>query len=201
MSAPTVVKLGGSLATHPQLSEALELVTAIPLAVVVVGGGGAADWIRTYAKTAYISGQQTHRLALLATELYAQMLASLNPKLRPTSKPQKPKNAGNGTQIWLATEMAMASPLPKTWAVTSDSLALWLCEAVGAERLLLLKARSFPERRISKLRQLGAVDGHFSRLWARRPAIRVYMLAPDDWRLLPRLSTERRLNELELENS
>lgn len=206
----TVVKVGGSLATHERLSELLRLITAMPRAVVVAGGGRAADWIRDYAAIARISEAEAHDLAVLTTELYARMLAANEPRLKPLAdinqindelngRINRPNRTKTATPLWLATVALNRSPppLPKKWGVSSDSLALWLAVELGATRLVLLKSRDFAVRKLSKLQKLGAVDEHFSRLWAEKPAIRVSMLAPSRWGML----NDPAAAEAEIENA
>lgn len=181
----SVVKIGGSLAENRNLPELLELLTALPGAVVVAGGGGAANWIRRYSAEFGLNEEVSHRLSLLATELYARMLAELNPLLEPTADAEGLLFPPRGrTPVWLAEKMAMTSEMPKSWAVTSDTLALWLAGCLGISKVILLKATNFKQKRAGALSKMGAIDEYFPRLWAQKPATKTYILSPSHWRLL-----------------
>jgi 5-(aminomethyl)-3-furanmethanol phosphate kinase len=137
-----VVKLGGSLAGTPALGHWIEALDqyAGPL-IVVPGGGGFADAVRAMQKTMKFDDDAAHHIAMVAMEQYGLALASLWPRLEMT---ESLSAIGRALRMgraagWAPAAMALASPLPKSWDVTSDTLAAWLAAQVHADRLLLIK--------------------------------------------------------------
>jgi hypothetical protein len=142
----TVVKIGGGLLAH---DGSLEAVLAVieglardrPL-VIVPGGGPFADAVREQDDRLGLSDDAAHWMAVLAMDQYAHLIAS---------------RLGSATLVWDAAAIARAvragrvpvlvpsswlraaDPLPHSWSVTSDSIAAWIANAIGARELLLIK--------------------------------------------------------------
>jgi dihydroneopterin aldolase len=138
-----VVKLGGSLAGTPSLTgwiEALDNYSG-PL-IVVPGGGGFAVAVRDMQKTMKFDDDAAHHIAMVAMEQYGLALAALWPRLEMTETSSAIGRAWRTGRVacWAPAAMALASPLPKSWDVTSDTLAAWLAAKVRADRLLLVKS-------------------------------------------------------------
>ena len=140
-----VVKLGGSLAKAQTLGEWLKVLArhGAGHAVVVPGGGSFADAVRA-AQDAYgFSDLAAHRMALLAMEQYALLLADLEPSFRLCDTETKIRAAlsANRVALWQASAMVNEAPdVAASWDVTSDSLAAWLARRLGAHRLVLIKS-------------------------------------------------------------
>jgi aspartokinase-like uncharacterized kinase len=144
-----VIKLGGSLATAAELQPWLEAIaqTAGPPRVVVPGGGPFADAVRAAQERWRFDDRVADRMALLAMHQYGLMLTDLEPKLRPaeTIDAIRAECAAGHVPVWLPYAMvAEREDVEATWEVTSDSLALWLASALGAERLILVKSAALP---------------------------------------------------------
>ncbi len=164
---PLVVKLGGSLAAAPVLAGWLEALDLYPDPLIVVPGGGAfADTVRAMQAKMQFDDDAAHHLALVAMEQYGLALAALWPRLAMAATP-----AGIGRALrtghiacWAPAQMALASPLPKSWDVTSDTLAAWLTAKLQAERLLLIKSAEIDataEPTLADLANAGVVDRLF----------------------------------------
>ena len=162
-----VAKLGGSLAQGDALPRWLRaLERGGGCCVVVPGGGVFADAVRAEQRRHRFSDGAAHRMALLAMELYALMLADLAPSLVPCrTLPEMRDALGAGaTPVWLPSAMALGDPaMAESWDVTSDSLACWLAEELCARRLVLVKSAEPPgnDRRAEALAKAGYVDAAF----------------------------------------
>jgi 5-(aminomethyl)-3-furanmethanol phosphate kinase len=134
----TVVKVGGGLGDGalPGLCAALgELGERHPL-LVVPGGAGFADAVRDADRRFGLSAAASHRMAILGMEQFGWLLGDLIPgAVRCADLAQV--RAGRTTVLLPA---ALPLDLPASWDVTSDSIAAWVADRVGAGRLVLVKA-------------------------------------------------------------
>jgi aspartokinase-like uncharacterized kinase len=158
-----IVKLGGSLAAGPLLAEWLDVLAAAGGRLVVVPGGGPfADAVREAQQRWPFDDVAAHRMALLAMEQYALMLAGLRPGLRPAdSRESILKLLDDGvTPLWMPSRMVVGrADIPESWDVTSDSLAAWLAGALDADCLILVKSVAVEEgSTIEDLVRRGIVD-------------------------------------------
>lgn len=164
----TVTKFGGSLLGSRE-REALLAAAARAGAVVVAGGGPFADAVRTEQRRLGLSDRAAHAMAILAMEQTARALADIKPSLVPCADFaafEAARVAGRAA-LWLPSAMAIAAPLPASWDVTSDSLALWLAIELGAERLVLLKSAPAPRGGAAAWADQGFVDPAFPGLAAK----------------------------------
>ena len=170
-----VVKLGGSLAAGSALPERLSALSAgCGRAVAVPGGGAFADAVREEQCRHGFSDRAAHRMALLAMEQYAWMLADLLPWLAPCRTIEEIRAAlgAGAVPVWLPSELALGDPaIPESWDVTSDSLAAWLARRLGAALLVLMKSVAAPRPlEPEALAEGGAVDPLFPRFFAESDA-------------------------------
>ena len=142
-----VIKLGGSLLGAPELNKWLEtIVNHCDGHVIIVPGGGLfANSVREAQQIANMSDAVAHQLALLAMDQFGLMLASMNPHLVTAST--ELEIAERGWQhrgiVWLPSKMVLADEtIPQNWQVTSDSLAAWLANKLGAQQLIIVKSTS-----------------------------------------------------------
>ena len=140
-----VVKVGGSLATHPEQLRVLCLKLAELSkrhALVVVGGGGEfADVVRIYDKQFNLSPKAAHRMAILGMDQYGLVLADLIPEsVVVNSFEETKKTLGSGRlPVFLPSKLMLAEdPLENSWDVTSDSIAAYIAHRLHAEKLLLV---------------------------------------------------------------
>lgn len=161
-----VLKLGGSLGKAEMLRPWLAVVAEGGGRVVVVPGGGAfADRVRDEQRRLGFSDRAAHRMALLAMEQYAQILADWLPVFALCAGTEEISEAlGRGAvPVWLPSRMALADrDIAESWDVTSDSLAAWLARRIRARRLVLVKSMPAPAALDpEELAEIGAVDRAF----------------------------------------
>ena len=138
----TVVKVGGGLGRGAgddalrALCQVLgELGERHPL-LVVPGGAGFADAVRDHDRRFGLPATASHRMAILAMELFGWLLGELIPGAERCAD-LAPHGAGRA-RVLLPARLALDA-LPASWHVTSDSIAAWVAGRVGADRLVLVK--------------------------------------------------------------
>jgi aspartokinase-like uncharacterized kinase len=165
-SIDIVIKVGGALLARPAAFEAVVAnlsqlgPTLADRAVLVVPGGGPfADSVRAVDAEFGLGDDASHWMAILAMDQYAHLLAA---RVRRSVLVDDPSAAravcGTGRIPVLAPyrRLRNADPLPHSWDVTSDSIALWLALDAGASELILVKPVPGPADALT--------DAHFSRL-------------------------------------
>ncbi|MCW8943347.1 MAG: hypothetical protein OQL27_01165 [Sedimenticola sp.] len=136
-----VVKIGGSLYDSPQLKMWLNKIAAAGVPVIIVPGGGPfADQVRVAQQRWGVDDKAAHQMALCAMNQFGLLITGIEPQLSSASKiPELIKQVESGRSVvWLPA--AEDPDVEQSWRVTSDSLALWLADKVGAEGLLLVKS-------------------------------------------------------------
>ncbi|MGU3360994.1 uridylate kinase [Methylobacterium sp. M6A4_1b] len=203
-AAPTVVKLGGSLvADAPRLRACLARLAAGVAdsctedscvegscikdlcvegpCVIVPGGGPLAEGVRSAQAALGFSDALAHRLALDAMGRMAEILSALEPRLVPVRDLGAFAGilAAGRVPVWDPVALQAGHPdIPETWAVTSDSLALWLAAEIGAPRCRLVKSVDRPAGADwAALARTGLVDAAFP-AFAARYAGRIEILGP-----------------------
>ncbi|HQN65293.1 MAG TPA: uridylate kinase [Methylophilus sp.] len=164
-----VVKIGGSLLGSPELERWLEIFAKFSDGniVIVPGGGLFADAVRDAQKLSKMSDASAHRLAVLAMDQYGLLMASMNPELAIARSEMEidERTWQHRGIVWLPSQMVLADDsIPQSWDVTSDSIAAWLAEKLGAQHLVLVKSDKPDESELC-LRMMtknGMVDQAFS---------------------------------------
>jgi aspartokinase-like uncharacterized kinase len=134
----TVVKVGGGVGDDalPALCTTLgELGRRHPL-LVVPGGAGFADAVRDADRRFALSPATSHRMAILAMEQFGWLLSELIPGAERRADLTR---VGAGRTTVLLPAALPLDALPASWDVTSDSIAAWVADRAGAERLVLVK--------------------------------------------------------------
>jgi len=146
MQFPAVVKVGGGLLGHDGaldrvLAEIAVISRELPL-LVVPGGGPFADAVREADRRMALTESASHWMAVLAMDQYAHLIASRLETGTLVSQADEIRSALDKQLVpvlapyqWLRD----ADPLPHSWDVTSDSIAAWVAEQVGAACLVLVK--------------------------------------------------------------
>jgi 5-(aminomethyl)-3-furanmethanol phosphate kinase len=159
-----VVKVGGSLYDlpdlKPRLNAYLQPLAAAEPVIVVPGGGPLADVVRDWHLRFKLAESTCDYLAqhsmFMAAFLLGEVIdaAALLPSLADAVHP--------GIHLYLAKGPdPVDDNLPRTWAVTSDSIAVSVAILMKADRLILLKSADPPTHDYAALAAAGYVDAHF----------------------------------------
>jgi 5-(aminomethyl)-3-furanmethanol phosphate kinase len=144
-----VVKLGGSLAGDPSLAHWLHelALNGSTKFVVVPGGGPFADAVRAAQGRWGFSDEVAHAMAIGAMDQFGRMLCGIEVGSIPCSTLQQIEHAraSGRLPVWLPGYLMTGEQrLPRNWDVTSDTIAAWLADALGAVGLLLVKSCDLP---------------------------------------------------------
>lgn len=172
LEPPTVVKVGGSLLTWPELPERLARWLDAERAsrlVLIAGGGPAADFVRILDEIHHLGDEPAHRLALHALDFTAEALARLVSGSRVVHRLDDLPSAWiAGAQPILAPRLYLeevdewrSDRLAYSWEVTSDSIAARVAVDLRAMRLILLKSTSTAVATRLEAARAGIVDPCF----------------------------------------
>jgi len=139
-----VIKIGGSLSQKPKalraLCQKLSLLANKHLIIIIPGGGKFADYVRETDKQFTLSDATAHHMAILGMNQYGLLLADLTPNSQVIDNLEKAKKNKTGVIVFLPSKfMTSNKELPKSWEVTSDSIAAYIAKKLDAERVLLIK--------------------------------------------------------------
>jgi 5-(aminomethyl)-3-furanmethanol phosphate kinase len=142
----TVVKLGGSHALSPLLGDWLGAIARARGRVVVVPGGGPfADAVRGAQPAMGFDDDAAHDMALMAMAQYGLALTNVADGFvyADTIDAVHAAVARREIPVWSPWPMLRGHPdIPRSWDVTSDSLAVWLATALDVRRVVLIKHRA-----------------------------------------------------------
>src|ERR1700722_8637489 len=186
-------KLGGSLLTLTDLDSRLMALfrqrLPAPLAVstdgpfaraLLVGGGQTADVVREWDRHHRLGDQRSHELAIAAMGLNARLAKTLLPAAEWATKRNSIARMRVGARVAVLDPQAVldeaeqrsANRLPRSWDVTSDSLAAFLAIEWGAAALVLIKSTPRPGgKSLREAARGGLVDKHFPELAPRLPFV------------------------------
>jgi len=167
-----VVKIGGSLALHPQklrsLCAKLSETSKKHRLIVVPGGGEFADTVRNLDKRFSLSPAVAHRMAILGMDQYGLMLSNLIPNSRlatTLNDLQKTMDSGRLTVFLPSASLVAEDALKNSWDVTSDSITVFIALKLHSARVILATdvdgvftrdPKKFPEAKL--LRKLSAAE-------------------------------------------
>ena len=201
-AAPRVVKLGGSLLDFDNLRPALnnwlaEVRGPFPI-VFLAGGGELADAIRRADARHGLGEEASHWLCIRLLGVTARMLAGMLPETefvddfgnlqRRLAEPSAATMVFDPGPFLATAELHLPGcRLPRTWQVTTDSIAARLAEVLAAD-LVLLKSSPPPDaavdaqdrfRYFTELARRDYVDSHFP--WAAEAVGKVEMVNLRVW--------------------
>lgn len=161
-----VVKIGGSVIASPKAlriicREIAGLAREGYKIVILPGGGALADAVRSLSMEYRAPDSLAHWMAIAAMGINGMLIAGLNKSFVSVTSVKDCMKALNDKRVpvFLAYRLLKRdNPLPQSWSVTSDSIALYLSHALKAEHNILVKSfrgiYSGPGRKkvISKIR-------------------------------------------------
>ena len=169
-----IVKLGGSLLDWTEMPSRLtRLLTTSPgqHPLLIVGGGAAADIVRSWQQAHALDDNTAHALAIDAMAMNSQLLATLLPRTRIVTDHAQDNEAW-ATNHWpildcgtflAAQEPLQALKLPHSWQATSDTIAGWITRTWPASRLTLVKSVDLPsDRSPTAMSDAGLIDEHLA---------------------------------------
>ncbi len=153
-----VVKIGGSLAFGVELRAWLAALeeNGRGCVAIVPGGGAFADLVRRAQAHQGLADTTAHAMALLAMSQYGLMMAGMEERLMAVESPAEIRAAlaAERVPVWIPGRDG-APGLGTGWEVSSDSLALWVADRIGATDLALVKSRA-PVSAVHRAQELGA---------------------------------------------
>ncbi len=185
----TVVKIGGSLLEWIGLRTVLTRYLSEHTSrrrLLIAGGGLAADAVRGLDRAHGLSPATAHDLALRAMEMNAHAVAEWAGNLAlvddPThwlALPVECRDAVLNPRTWLEfDERTHGEPLPRSWEVTSDSIAARVASRFDADLELWKSATPNGVVTRAVVAQIGLVDPYFET--AARDVGRVFIVNPRD---------------------
>ncbi len=137
-----VIKLGGSLQDSQSLRRICETIDKMSkrnTLVVVPGGGRFADQVHTFQEDQNLSDKTAHTMAILGMEIYGYGLGDLMEDMEYINGLDEDEFESGG--ILLPFELVNEKcNLEKSWRITSDSLAAWICGELAFKNLILVKS-------------------------------------------------------------
>jgi 5-(aminomethyl)-3-furanmethanol phosphate kinase len=178
-----VYKLGGSLLSHPDLFPRLRAVleqrvlfasprpgTGSIKPLIVVGGGPVADAVRDWHKIHRLADELAHELALQSMSFNARLVTRLLPGARMVASRAEGDAAWSDGKVAVlasaefvdAEERTTRDLLPRSWHVTSDSIAANVARQWPAAALVMLKSVELPaDCDLQSAAKQGLVDPDF----------------------------------------
>lgn len=141
------MKIGGSLLEYPEklrllCSDLVDLANDFNL-VIIPGGGVFAETVRDIYARFTIHEDTAHQMAVLAMDQYGLFLKNLIGDCSQIVEDiDKLNNCFENKSIAIfqvSKIMQSDKNLPKLWSVTSDSIAAYITEIIGAKNLILIK--------------------------------------------------------------
>ena len=141
----TVVKIGGSLALHPEklkiLCSKLSATSKKHNILVVPGGGEFADTVRVVDKRFSLSDSVSHRMAILGMDQYGFLLSDLITSSQLIDQLNQVQSVFDlhKLPVFLPSNfMIKNDPLENSWNVTSDSIAVYLANQLHIQKVVLV---------------------------------------------------------------
>jgi 5-(aminomethyl)-3-furanmethanol phosphate kinase len=182
-----IYKVGGSLLSLPDLSRRLCSVLEQPVSfagatrhervkpLLVVGGGLVADVVRNWDEVHKLGDERAHDLALRSMSFNAHLVASVLKQARVVASRAEAAAAWSERKIAVLAaaefvdqeENASRDLLPRSWDVTSDSIAAYVALRWPVAVLVLLKSTALQACDPWAAARQGLVDSYFPGLAAR----------------------------------
>ncbi|AGK60392.1 putative archaeal kinase related to aspartokinase, uridylate kinase [Archaeoglobus sulfaticallidus PM70-1] len=131
-----VVKLGGSVKNNwKTLTDTLISVWRVKgeSILIITGGGELADIVRKMN----VDDENSHWMAIACMEINSYHLLSMSPELKKIAVKSVDEMSFEGVGVLLPYMLMISKdPLPHSWSVTSDSIAIWVAGELNAEKMI-----------------------------------------------------------------
>ncbi len=176
MELSCVVKVGGSLLEPPDIGDLADRVRRMvaefggPHPAVIFGGGAMVDVVRHLDAAHRLGEEFSHWISVDLLTVVARIGERLVSGLRWAPDEAACEEAWRDDAVPILDSFGFLveiderrpDPLPRRWAVTSDSIAARMAAHYGAPRLVLLKSTAVPDGlTIAEAAARGFVDSHF----------------------------------------
>ncbi|MBI4584655.1 MAG: hypothetical protein HY717_11625 [Planctomycetes bacterium] len=177
--ATAVLKLGGSLLEPPDLADLPARLSRVLLdhggarPIFIVGGGPMVECIRRWDRLYHLEEEPAHWIAVRALSINARVVEKLLPVFRMAEAAEACFEAWEGGRVpildchafLLQVDERRPDPLPRSWKITTDSIAARAAQHFAAPRLVLLKSVAlFAPTAVAEAVERGLVDPHFDRV-------------------------------------
>ena len=164
-----VIKLGGSVSRSQELYSWIRAIIDLSdeRIVIVPGGGGFADQVRSLQAYWHFNDSVAHEMAILAMQNMAVCYAGLDSALQVATSLEDINGilSQGRVPVWSPTLSWLDQQnVAHSWDVTSDSLSVIIAQALAAKQLILVKSlRVSKEITIAELVEREIADKAFSR--------------------------------------
>ena len=142
----TVIKIGGSLGQSPELPGLMLMISKLDVKhqiLIIPGGGAFANAVREYDQRFCLDNDTCHWMSIRAMDQFGSMIAAMcldNQLVQGLEDAGDAVAAGRVPVLLPYNLLHQADELPRTWDVTSDSIAAWVADKVKAQQLILVKS-------------------------------------------------------------
>jgi len=106
----------------------------------IVGGGELVNTIREWDAKFSLDPKLTHRTSIEAMSVNSRLVSAWFPQW-PITQPDRPSLKSTNQIVLVSSWLRKSNPeLPKSWATTSDTIAVSLADYLRADELVLLKS-------------------------------------------------------------
>lgn len=178
MNDLTVLKIGGSFINDHNLKNLKVIIKIIKKAIkkggkhkliIVTGGGRAADLVRDYDRQINLKDKSSHFAAITAMELNSYLISDY---FNSYSFFSTDFSIFKKLNIFMPLNYYRKfDPLPYSWNVSSDSIALELSQRLNADNLFLIKQRTIKTNFKIKTKSAAdneLIDNYFPKLYQDR---------------------------------
>ena len=164
-----VIKLGGSVSRSQELYSWIRAIIDLSdeRIVIVPGGGGFADQVRSLQAYWHFNDSVAHEMAILAMQNMAVCYAGLDSALQVATSLEDINGilSQGRVPVWSPTLSWLDQQnVAHSWDVTSDSLSVIIARALAAKQLILVKSlRVSKEITVAELVEREIADKAFSR--------------------------------------
>lgn len=178
MGRRVLIKIGGSLISPSgseglaRLSEVIWDLSVDHSILLLAGGGDPVEFLRSLDHSIGMDDSNAHFAAIAGMEMNAYVLQSLLPEAFRIDEIVESGSALSPQLFFPLDFFRKKDPLPHSWDVTSDSIALYLADQFRCDLLVLLKSVDgivqpneglVPRITLDESEVTGVVDGYFYR--------------------------------------